>query len=152
MEAILDWLNVRTLAAFAALCGLVFVADRFGGYPKIWYDRAAHPPVGAAVGGEDIAGELDREESVRLRSLYARVSREIAAAQARGFDVTGLQAAADATIAFDKPRYRRAAIERLNKLRMEIPQRSEAARPATLEEAADDAIPTPKGTAAPRRR
>jgi hypothetical protein len=152
MEVLLDWISYRALAAVGALVILVFAADRYGGYPIQWYDRWRHPPVGAAVGGEDIKLALEQEQSVRLHSLYQRVSREIAAAEAQKLDVAGLQASADALLAFDKPRYRVFAIERLNKLRMAIPQRSEAARPASLEEAADDEIPTPQATSAGKRR
>jgi hypothetical protein len=151
MDTLIDWLNVRTFAAIGGIVLLILAADRYGGYPRLWYDRWLHPPVGAAVVDGDIAQELERQKSLRLHSLYQRVSREIADAQAQGLDVGTLQAAADETLLFDKPRYRAAAIDRLNKLRLLIPRRPERIRAASAEEAADDEIPTPKAASARRR-
>jgi hypothetical protein len=142
MEFLIDRLNTRTFAAIGALIALIFVVDRFWGYPVQWYERIAHPPVGRAVGGEDITAELERRRSVELHSLYQRVSREIAAAQAQGLDVGQLQALADQTLRFDTPAYRPAAIDRLNKLRLAIPQAPERLRAADPDEPEEEmAVP-----------
>jgi len=151
MEWILDRLNFRTFAAVGAVAALGMAANWYGGVPFQLYDRWRHPPTGPAVGGDDIAGAVEAHESAHLHTLYRRVSMDIATAQSQGLDVTGLQALADEALRFDKPRYRAAAIDRLNKIRMAIPQRSERVRAASLEEAADDEIPTPKSSSARSR-
>jgi hypothetical protein len=152
MDVLLDWMTFRTFAAVGVAAALLFGIERYRGYADQWYDRWRHPAVGAAVGGEDIAADLQRRESLRLHSLHRLVSDEIARAQSQGLDVKGFQAAADAVLAFDNARYRDAAIERLYKIRLAIPQRPEQTRPASLNEAADDEIPTPKTSSAARRR
>lgn len=149
METLLDWLTPRTFLAAAALIALILAADRFGGYPRQWFDEWRHPPVGQAAGGDDIAAALDGHQSRRLHRLYARVSAEIAAARAQGLDVTGLQEAADACVRLDTPRYRDAAFERLNRLSMAVPQRPSRTRPASLDDDAEDRLPNPP--AAPAR-
>ena len=120
MEVILDWLNLRTFAVIAALVALGVAAQWYGGVPSQLWDRWRHPAVGAAVGGDDISAALEAHESAHLRSLYQRVSLEIAAAQSQGLDVNGFQALADGTLAFDTPRYRAAAIDRARQHGAEI--------------------------------
>ena len=73
-------------------------------------------------------------DSARLRGLHRAVSAELALARSRGHDVDKLQRLADSALKLDTPAYRSAAIERLNKLRLVIPQKKETFRPA----AADD--------------
>ncbi|NNN07253.1 MAG: hypothetical protein HKL90_15270 [Elusimicrobia bacterium] len=143
METLLDWMTPRTFLAAAALVALILAADRFGGYPRQWFDEWRYPPVGRSVGGEDIAAALDGHQSRRLHRLYGRVSSEIAAARAQGLDVTGLQEAADASLTLDTPRYRDAAIERLNHLSMAVPQRPTRTRPAVMDDESEDRLPTP---------
>ncbi len=143
IELLVDCLKPRVFAAVAAVALAAWLAGRYGGYPKDWYSRWRHPPAGPAAGGEDIAAALDAHQSRRLHRIYARVSGEIAAARARGLDVTGFQEAADAALALDNPRYRDAAIERLNRLSLAVPQKAEDARPAGEDSGQEDELATP---------
>lgn len=91
--------------------------------------RPAGPPPRA--GDAVIARDLDRQESLRLRGLHRAVSAEIAAAAARGVDsrlIELLQALADTALKLDLPGRRAEAMERLNRLRLTIPQ-ERAGRP-----------------------
>jgi len=148
METLLDWVTPRTLLAAAGFVALLLGADRYGGHALQWYDLWRHPAVGPATGGEDITADLERQRSAHFRALHARVSGEIAAARAKGLDVGSLQQTADSMLAFDTPRYRAAAIDRLNKLRLAVPQAPETVRTATLDEPENDDVPTPKAVRA----
>jgi hypothetical protein len=150
METLLDWITPRTSLAAAGIVVLLLLADRFGGHAARAFDLWRHPYVGAASGGEDITAELERQRSVHFRALYARVSAEIAAARDKGLDVGNLQQTADSLLAFDNPRYRTVATDRLNKLRLAVPQSSERVRTASLDEPNDE-IPTPKSVRARSR-
>jgi hypothetical protein len=159
MELILRFLNKRIFFIVAGLIAAVVLADRFQMYPRLWYEHWRYPAQGAGNAGasEDIRADLDHQESLRLHALHREVSLEIAAAAAKGFDVARLQAIADSALNLDTPAYRSAAMERLNKLRLAIPQKAEIARPAdSQDEAAEDRLPTPKpravGPARRRRR
>ncbi|MBI3566395.1 MAG: hypothetical protein HY079_14465 [Elusimicrobia bacterium] len=151
METILRFLNARTFAVAGIAVALVVLGDRYQGIPRQWWqeraDAAARGKSGLAA---PIAEDLDRKESLRLRALHKAVSEEIAVAAAKGFDVARLQSIADKALALDTPAYRPAALERLNKLRLVIPQSIEPFRPAAAGEEPPDRLPTP--TAAPRAK
>ncbi len=157
MEFILRFLNKRTFLAAAGLLAVALAAYYSRDAALARYLRWRYPDQAAAAAhkAEDIRADLDRQESLRLRGLYRQVSAEIAAAGAKGFDVTALQAVADQALTLDTPAYRAAAVERLNKLRLAIPQKPEVVRPADDQDDADaDRIPTPPAHAVgrPRRR
>ncbi|MDE2510285.1 MAG: hypothetical protein KGL74_04110 [Elusimicrobia bacterium] len=154
MEFILRLLNLRTFLIAGAVVAAVVLADRYQEYPRMWYENRMNARERGSNGlGNDIARDLDAVESARFKALYRTVSDEIAAAQAKGFDVARLQVIADKSLALDTPRYRAAAMERLNLLRMAIPQAKETFRPAAENEDPADAPPdSPKPSRAKRTR
>jgi hypothetical protein len=155
MERLLRWLNARTFLYLVAAAGGVFLADRYQGLARLAYENAVRPVErGPRVLPSDLLQELDARESLKLISLHRTVSAELAAAKAKGFDVAKLQAAADSALGLNVPKYRAAAMERLNKLRLAIPQGQSGVRPATLADEASDSpkIPKPSLKRSRRRR
>lgn len=153
METILRFLNARSFAIAGIVVAAVVLADRYQEYPRRWWEsRLDASQRGASTLSKDIAADLDRTESLRLRALHRTVSAEIAAAQAKGFDVARLQPIADKALLLDTPAYRPAAMERLNKLRLVIPQAMEPFRPAASDEEPADDLATPSSSASPRSR
>jgi len=147
METLLRLLNARTFLAVAALVALVLLVDRFGGYPRVWYEaRQDAGERGASSLSGAIARDLDARESAKLKALHRAVSDEIAAAQAKGLNVANLQAIADKALGLDDPRYRHAAMERLNQVRLAVPQVSEVVVPATDADDKNDIPAAPKAT------
>jgi hypothetical protein len=144
----------RNLAIVFGLGGAGFLLDLFWEYPRAAYERLMYPPQNTRPdgSGDDIKKDLDFKESLRLRTLHRNVSREIAAAGAKGRRVAGLQRLADSALALDNPGYRAAAFEKLNEVRLKIP-RGEDARAVSPEDDAGEGIPPDvRGTARPRRR
>jgi len=153
METILRFLNVRSFLVAGVVVAAVVLGDRYQEYPRRWWEsRQDAAQRGTSPLARDIAADLERMESLKLRALHKTVSEEIAAAQAKGFDVARLQPIADKALLLDTPAYRPAAIERLNKLRLVIPQSVEKFRPAAADEEPADDLPAPKPSAAPARR
>lgn len=151
METILRFLNARALAVAGIVVVVVVLADRYQGFPRRWWqERVDAAERGQSSLSATIAQDLERKESMRLRALHKAVSEEIAAARAKGFDVARLQPIADKALALDTPAYRPAAMERLNKLRLVIPQTMEPFRPAAADEEPSDQPATP--TAKPRAK
>jgi hypothetical protein len=89
-----------------------------------------------------ILSDLEHRESVKLQTLHKIVSREISIAQAKGFDVKRLQKIADQALSLDTRNYRATAIDRLNSLRLAIPQSKEVIRPAGFDDEPSDEIKT----------
>lgn len=153
MDLLLRLLERRVIFAGAAVLAAVWIGGRWGGYAQ---GRAAflmHPPADATSPlAADIVKDNEARESAKLRGLHRAVSAEIAAAAANGFKVEKFQRLADNALGLDTPAYRSAAIERLNKLRLAIPQKKEAFRPASAEDLNPDLFdgPRPKGKAARR--
>lgn len=153
-DFLLKWVTGRNLAIAFGLGGAVFVADLFWEYPKAAYERWRYPPQKAVPDARSkaIEDELDFKESLRLRTLHRNVSQEIAAAEAKGRRVAGLQRLADAALALDNPGYRKSAFEKLNEVRLKIP-RGEDARAVSPEDDDPGQIPPDvRGRARPRRR
>lgn len=145
----------RNLAVVFGLGGAVFLLDLFQEYPRAAYERMMYPPGSTAPGkaGDDIKKDLDFKESLRLRTLHRSVSREIAAAGAKGRRVAGLQRLADAALALDTPGYRPAAFEKLNEVRLKIPRGEGDARAVSPNDDTGEGIPPDvRGTPRPRRR
>ncbi|MFI5346521.1 MAG: hypothetical protein ACHQ51_09130 [Elusimicrobiota bacterium] len=151
MELILRFLNLRTFLIAGGIVAAIVLADRFQEYPRGWYERKMNARErGLSPLGASISQDLEARESARLKALHRTVSDEIAAAQAKSFNVSRLQAIADKALALDTPRFRPAAIERLNHLRMVIPQASEQFRPASENDDPSDIPDAPKPAKAPR--
>lgn len=155
LDFLLKWWTGRNLAVVFGLGAAVFVADLFWEYPKAAYERWRYPPQKAVPDARSkaIEDELDFKESLRLRTLHRAVSQEIAAAQAKGRRVAGLQRLADAALALDSPGYRKSAFEKLNEVRLKIPRGEDARALSPEDEGAGEGIPPDvRGRAAPRRR
>ena len=124
MEFLLRLIERRTIHGLLLCAVAVVIVGRFGGYWLERLDMRLHPP--AAV-SSPLAGDLlkdnEKREAARIRGMHRGVSAEIAAARANGFKVDGMQQLADEIVAMDSPAYRSSVIERLNKLRMAIPQK-----------------------------
>lgn len=153
MDLLLRLLERRVLAAIAAVLAAVWAAERWGGYAQGRADLMMHPPAETAASplSADIIKTSEARESAKLRGLHRAVSAEIAAAAANGFKVEKFQRLADSALTLDTPAYRFAAIERLNKLRLAIPQKKEAFRPAAAEDMNPDLFDSPKPKAKARR-
>lgn len=153
MDLLLRLLERRIVVAGAVVLAAVWIGGRWGGYAQGRADLMMHPPADAVSPlSADIVKSVEARESAKLRGLHRAVSAEIAAAAANGFSVDKFQRLADNALALDTPAYRSAAVERLNKLRLAIPQKKEAFRPAASEDMNPDPFdnPRPKGKAASR--
>lgn len=152
MDFLLKWVTGRTVAVFCALAALIWAADTFQQYPRAAYQRWRYPPQkGDSKASASIERELDAKESLRLRALHRQVSAEISAAQARGRQVAGLQRLADSILSLDMPGYRLDGMERLNGVRMRIPQ-GESVRAISPEDDQVDVPPDVRGKARRRAR
>jgi hypothetical protein len=148
MDLMLRLLERRVVIGIAVVLAAVFIAGRWGGYAQGRYDLMQNPPADAKSPlSADIMKDVEKRESAKLKGLHRAVSAEIAAAAANGFDVEKFQRLADGALALDSPAYRSAAIERLNKLRLAIPQKKEAFRPAADGDLSPEAVEK-----APRRK
>lgn len=153
MDLLLRLLERRVIIGIAVALAAVFAAERWGGYAQGRADLMMHPPAEAVSPlSADIIKTSEARESAKLRGLHRAVSAEIAAAKANGFKVEKFQRLADSALGLDTPAYRSAAVERLNKLRLAIPQKQEAFRPAAAEDLNPDLFdsPKPKGKASRR--
>lgn len=151
METILRFLKLRTFLIAGGLAAFVMLADRYQEYPRGWYEHWRNAAErGRSPLGADIARDLEARQSARLKALHQTVSDEISAARAKGFNVARLQLIADKALNLDTPEYRPAAMERLNKLRLVIPQTVEPFRPAVDGDEASDMPSTPKSSTSRR--
>ncbi len=153
MDLLLRLLERRVIIALASLLAVVWLVEHFSGYVQGRADMMMHPPADATSPlAADIKKDVEARESAKLRGLHRAVSAEIAAAAANGFKVEKFQRLADSALDLDVPAYRSAAVERLNKLRLAIPQKKETFRPAAAEDLNPDLFdsPKPKGKAARR--
>ena len=135
MDLLLRLLERRTIIALAVALAAILFAHNYGSY---WIDRAdmmRHPPASAAAPlAVDILKDAETREAAKFRGLHRAVSAEISAARAQGFKIEELQTLADDILAMDKPEYRAVAIERLNKLRVAIPQKKNFKRTANTDD------------------
>ncbi|MCM2304888.1 MAG: hypothetical protein NDJ72_09315 [Elusimicrobia bacterium] len=153
MDLLLRLLERRVVVIGASLLAAVWIGGRWGGYAQGRADLMMHPPADAVSPlSVDIKKDVEARESAKLKGLHRAVSAEIAAAAANGYKVDKFQRLADSALRLDTPAYRPAAIERLNKLRLAIPQKKEAFRPAAAEDLNPDMFDTarPKGKASRR--
>src|SRR3569833_1360088 len=103
MDFILRHLNARGLL-IAILSGIgIYIVANYWDAPYRWYQDRHFAQERGVVRMDAITADLDKRESLMLRSLYRDVSSETAAAQARGRRVESLQSAADAALLRDKP-------------------------------------------------
>ncbi len=131
MDLLLRLLERRVIIFVAAILAAIWIGGRCGGSALGRADLLLHPPATAASPlAADIINTVSARESAKLKGLYRAVSAEIATAAVKGFQVAPLQRLADNALAFDTPAYRSWAVERLNKLRLAIPQNKETFRPA----------------------
>jgi hypothetical protein len=150
LETALRLLDRRWVFGLAATAFLIFAVGEWGGSVLYRIDVWRNPPAAPASQSPlaaDLLRDVQARESAKLRGVYRSVSAELAAARARGHDVAKLQSLADSALKLDKPNYRNAAIERLNKLRLVIPQRKEAFRPANADDLnpeSETETPTPR--------
>lgn len=124
-------LDRRWLAAGAAVLAALFV---WGNWRDVIVEKAEfalHPPAPVSSPlAADLKRDVQARDSAKLKGLYRRVNAELAAARARGAQVENLQALADSAMELDSEKYRAAAMERLNKIRLVIPQPKAAILPA----------------------
>lgn len=153
MNMLLRLMEWRVVAVAAVLLAAVAAADRWHGWALTRVDLWLHPPAEALSPlAADLRKDVDERGSARLRGLHRAVSAEIQAARAQGFAVDKLQRLADSALTLDTAAYRLAAIERLNKLRLAIPQKKETFRPAAADDANPDFFVEPRPKRAARRR
>ena len=152
MELLLRLLERRFVLGIAVVLAAIWAQGRWGDRALEKVDMMRRPPAEASSPlAAEITKDLDAKESAKVRGLHRAVSAEIAAAEASGLNVANLQRVADSALALDTPGYRPQAIEKLNKLRMAVPRRKEAFRPAAADEMSPDAFDTPRKIRADRR-
>jgi len=145
MDLLLRLLERRVIIGLAALLAIFVVVERWGGYAQGRADLMMHPPADVSSPlSADIIKTSEARESAKLKGLHRAVSAEIAAAKANGFAVEKFQRLADSALGLDTPAYRSAAVERLNKLRLAIPQKKEAFRPAAADDLNPDLFDSPR--------
>jgi hypothetical protein len=147
MNLLLRLLERRYVLSIAVALTAVWASGRWGGYALGQADLLRHPPAETASPlAADIKKEADARDSAALVRLHRAVSAEIKTAP--GIDARKFQRLADNALRLDSPKYRSAAIERLNKLRLAIPRRQETFRPASDE----DISPEPLNETRPRAK
>lgn len=153
MDLLLRLLERRVIITIAVVLAAVWVGGRWGGYALGHADLMMYPPAEVTSPlSADIIKTSEARESAKLRGLHRTVSAEIAAAAANGFQVEKFQRLADGALNLDNAKYRSAAIERLNKLRLAIPQKKETFRPAAAEDLNPDLFDSPRPKAKAARR
>ncbi|OGS41440.1 MAG: hypothetical protein A2506_06655 [Elusimicrobia bacterium RIFOXYD12_FULL_66_9] len=151
METLLDWLNLRTFTAVAALTSVVFLAVTFQDQSRNWYRRWRYAAQTEKTSlAATIESDLEAKASLKLRYLHQEVSLDISRAVAEGFPVAPLQATADGLLQLDTPALRSQGIDRLQKLRLTIPRKKPILR--VLNDEDDEETPTPNARTAPRAR
>ena len=151
MGLLLRLLERRFVIAVSVVLAAVWAGGRWGGSAQGHADLILHPPADATSPlSPAIIMDIEARESAKLHGLHRTVSAEIAAATANGFNVEKLQRLADSALTLDTHSYRFAAIERLNTLRLAIPQKKEMFRHASSEDLNPDLFnrPHPTGKAA----
>jgi hypothetical protein len=152
MDLLLRLLERRVIIGIAVVLAAVWAGGRWGGYAQGRADLMMHPPADATSPlAADIVKSSEARESAKLHGLHRAVSAEIAAAAANGFQVDKFQRLADGALQLDTPKYRAAATERLNKLRLAIPQKKETFRPAAAEDLNPDLFDSPRPKSKARR-
>ncbi len=155
MDFALRFLNGRGLLLLGAIVIAVILADRYQEYPRrLFSQRPASAARTTSPLAIEIDSDLERKESARLRLLHHLILEEISAAEKKGFDVSRLRAIDDQALALDSKPYRAAAFERLQKLRLVIPQTVEPFRPASEDEESSDHLtaPSSRPTARSKKR
>lgn len=153
MDLLLRLLERRLVIGIAVVLAAVWAGGRWGGYAQGRADMMMHPPADASSPlAADIKKDVEARDSAKLKGLHRTVTAEIAAASANGFDVAKFQRLADSALDLDTPKYRSAAIERLNKLRLAIPQKKEAFRPAAADDMNPDMLEDPPPKRKAKRR
>ena len=153
MDLLLRLLERRVIITIAVAVVAVWAWNRWGGYAQGHADLMMHPPADVTSPlSADIIKTSEARESAKLRGLHRAVSAEISAATANGFKVERFQRLADSALNLDTPAYRSAAIERLNKLRLAIPQKKETFRPAAAEDLNPDLFDSSRPKAKAARR
>ena len=153
MDLLLRLLERRTIIGLALALAALVLVDHYGAYWLESADMLLHPPASASSPlAADMLKDAETREAARVRGLHRAVSAEISAARAQGFKVDQFQALADGILAMDKPEYRAVAIERLNKLRLAIPQKKNFTRAAVAEDLNPDPLEAPEPKKARRRR
>lgn len=153
MDLLLRLLERRFIIGLSAILGAIWAWGRWGGHIQGLTDLMLHPPAETSSPlSAAIKKDAAARESAKLKTVHRAVTAEISQAAANGFNVEKLQRIADSALALDAPAYRSAAIDRLNKLRLAIPQKREAFRPAAAGDLNPDHLDnrTPKGKAARR--
>lgn len=153
LETLLRFLDRRVIFAFTAFLVVAFVWGRWSGEILERADFWMHPPAPVSSPlAADLKKDVQARESAKLRGLYKTVNAELAAARARGAKIENLQQLADTAMDLDSEKYRGAAIERLNKLRLVIPQPNGRILPANGEDLnPEKAQETPKPKRVKRR-
>lgn len=142
MERLLDLLNARTFAAAAMLAAAIFLGVKFQDHPRNFYKRWRYTSLTEKTPlATSIEKDLEAKASRKLRVLHREVSAEISRAEAEGFRLGSLQAAADAILQLDTPALRSQAVDRLQKLRLAIPKKTPKLRVANDEDDADETPP-----------
>lgn len=147
MDLLLRLIERRTILGLLLAMGLLMIVSHYGGYWLERVDMRLHPP---ATVSQPLAADLlkdnEARDAARIRGMHRSVSAELDAARKQGFKVEELQKLADDIVAMDSPEYRPTVIERLNKLRMAIPQKKNISGTAGKDDHNPelDDVPSPK--------
>ncbi|UPT72420.1 MAG: hypothetical protein M0D55_10520 [Elusimicrobiota bacterium] len=147
LDFLLRLLERRVIAGILAAVAALWAVDRYGAYTRSFFEMKLNPPASAESPYiADILKDVEKREHARVRGLHRAVSAEIEAARRQGLPVHELQNLADDALARDSAAYRSVAIERLNTLRMRIPQKKTFTKTANSEDLNPDLndAPVPK--------
>ena len=123
MELDLNSLNGKSILILGGVLIAVLLADRYQGIPRSMLLRWQYNSDRQTLTRDpDIAADLERKESLRLRALHKTINDELTTAELKGFEVSRLRSISDQALLLDNTIYRPAAFERLQKLRLAIPQ------------------------------
>ena len=124
MDLLLRLTERRTILGLLLGLGLLMIVSHYGGYWLERIDMRLHPPATVSQPlATDLLKDSEARDAAKIRGMHRSVNAELAAARAQGFKIEELQKLADDIVAMDSPEYRSTVIERLNKLRMAIPQK-----------------------------
>lgn len=154
MDLLLRWSQPRRAAALALLALALWAAWEARGILRAKLARPA-ADVGLSGSAPEILQAKEKRSSDAFIKRYTALMVRLEESRQQGFEVSGLEAAARATLPLNRPDYRATANAKLNEVEMAIPIRKSGfvgtARPEDVDESElpQDVKP---GKRPPRRR
>lgn len=151
MDLLLRWSQPRRAAALALAALALWGAWEARGILRAKLARPA-ADVGLSGSAPEILQAKEKRESDAFIKRYTALMVRLEESRQQGFEVTGLEAAARATLPLNRPDYRATAVRKLNEVEMAIPVRKTGFVGTAGPEDVDESELPKDIQAAPRRR